>query len=328
MATLTRFFSRSSVDTRTNARTLAILLGLVLFASAFSEGVFLQPANLVNLINPNALLIVIATGQLLVIATGGIDLSVGAVMAVSSVMVVLFQDYGLAGSFAAAILLAALFGLVSGALVTYIRLPAFVVTLATMQIGYSVSKILSDWGGSRGGTVYNSLGGAGIPTGFADFYKASLSGIPYPLFICLGFLILIAAYLRTSNGHFIYPVGGNDRAAFLSGIPVGRVRIAVYVISAVLAAVGGILFVARVGLGDPQAGTWIALDSIAAVSIGGASLSGGVGTVFGTLIGVVILSVLNNIMNLLGVPPTLQPAVKGLVILIAVYLNSARGKRL
>jgi ribose/xylose/arabinose/galactoside ABC-type transport system permease subunit len=99
------------------------------------------------------------------------------------------------------------------------------------------------------------------------------------------------------------------------------------VISALLAGVGGILFVARVGLGDPQVGTWTALDSIAAVSIGGASLSGGVGTVLGTFIGVVILSVLNNIMNLLGVPPTLQPAVKGLVILAAVYLNSARDRR-
>jgi ribose transport system permease protein len=326
MATFDRFLSKSSIDTRTNMRTLAILVGLVVLASVFSKGIFLQPNNLVNLVYQNAVLIIIAIGQLLVIATGGIDLSVGAVMAVSSVLVVLFQDWGLAGSFVVAILVAAIFGLVSGALVTYVRLPAFVVTLATMQIGYSVSKILSDWGGSRGGTVYNSLGGLGIPTDFVDFYKANVAGIPYPLFICLGFLVLIGFYLKSSNGHFIYPVGGNQKAAFLSGIPVVRVKIAAYVISAALAAVGGILFVARVGLGDPQAGTWIGLDSIAAVSIGGASLSGGMGTVTGTFIGVIILSVLNNIMNLLGVPPTMQPAIKGLVILIAVYLNSAQKK--
>lgn len=324
MTTLSAILSKRTLDTRSNFKTSLILFGLVIAASLLSKGVFLQPANLLNLIFQNAVLIIIALGQLLVIATGGIDLSVGAVMAVSSVTVVLFQDYSLPGSFAIAILIAAVFGLLSGALVTYVRLPAFVVTLATMQIGYSVSKLLSDWGGSRGGTVYASLGGVEIPASFVDFYKSSWNGIPYPLFICLAFLILIGLYFRTSPGHFIHPVGGNERAAFLSGIPTRLVKMAVYVISAVLASIGGILFVARVGLGDPQAGTWLALDSIAAVSIGGASLSGGVGTVTGTFIGVVILSVLNNLMNLLGVPPTLQPAVKGLVILLAVYLNSAK----
>ncbi|HEX9012885.1 MAG TPA: ABC transporter permease [Anaerolineaceae bacterium] len=324
MATIPSILSKSTVDTRSNLRTFSILLVLIVLASIFSKGVFLQPGNLVNLVYQNAGLIIVALGQLLVIATGGIDLSVGAVMAVSSVTVVLFQHLGLGGSFAAAFLLAAVFGAVSGSLVTFVRLPAFVVTLATMQIGYSVSKILSDWGGSRGGTVYTSLTGVEIPTGMVDFYKASVAGLPYPLFICIAFLVVLGLYLRTRNGTFIYPVGGNEPAAFLSGLPIKRVKITVYILSALLAAVAGILFVARVGLGDPQAGTWLALDSIAAVSIGGASLSGGVGTVLGTLIGVVVLSVLNNIMNLLGVPPTLQPAVKGLVILLAVYLNSAR----
>jgi ribose transport system permease protein len=296
---------------------------LVLIASIFSKGVFLQPSNLVNLVYQNSVLIIVALAQLLVIVTGGIDLSVGAVMAVSSVLVVLFQDYGLAVAFAVALGAAALLGAVNGALVTFIRLPSFVVTLATMQIGYSLSKILSDWGGSGGGTVYSGLYGASLPIGFQEFYKASLSGIPYPLFVCLAFLLLIAGFLRTRIGSFIFPVGGNERASFLSGIPVWAVKMSVYVLSAMLAAVGGIMFVARVGLGDPQAGTWLALDTIAAVSVGGASHAGGLGTVAGTFIGVVILSVLNNIMNLMGVPPTLQPAVKGVVILAAVYLNSA-----
>jgi ribose transport system permease protein len=327
MTSLTQILSRRDFDTRSNLKTLVVLLGLVALASIFSGGIFLQPSNLVNLIYQNAALIIIALGQLLVIITGGIDLSVGAVLAVSSVLVVLFQDAGLPGSFVAALLVALLFGLVNGALVTFVRLPAFVVTLATMQIGYSVSKLLSDWGGSRGGTVYNSLGGVVIPADFVAFYKADWNGIPYPLFICLAFLVLIGLYMRTSAGHFAYPVGGSERASFLSGIPVWQVKLAVYAISALLACVGGILFAARVGLGDPQAGTWIGLDSIAAVSIGGASLSGGIGTVAGTFTGVLILSVLNNIMNLLGVPPTLQPAIKGLVILLAVYLNSARKQR-
>jgi ribose/xylose/arabinose/galactoside ABC-type transport system permease subunit len=324
MTAFNRILSKSTFDTRSNLKILAILVGMVLVAAAFSGGVFLQPNNLVNLIYQNMILVIVALGQLLVITTGGIDLSVGAVMAVSSVLVVLFQDYGLAAAFAVALVGAVVFGLVSGGLVTFIRLPAFVVTLATMQIGYSVSKILSDWGGSRGGTVYNAFNGAGIPASFTDWYKGSLAGIPYPLFLGVAFLLVIGLYLRTSAGHFVHPVGGNERTAFLSGVPVRFVKMAVYVISAVLACVGGILFVARVGLGDPQAGTWLGLDSIAAVSIGGANLSGGVGTVVGTLFGVLILSVLNNIMNLIGVLPTMQPAIKGLVILIAVYLNSAR----
>ena len=320
MQSLTRMVSERSFETRGVLKILVILVGLLVLASVVSQGIFLQPRNLVNLIYQNALLIVIAMGQLLVIVTGGIDLSVGAVLAVSSVLVVLYQDYGLAAAFGIAMVVSVVFGLVNGFLVTYVRLPAFVVTLATMQVGYSVSKILSG-----GGAVYTGFQGAPIPTSLTEFYKAAFLGIPYPLVICLILMVILSLYLRTSIGHFIYSVGGNERASFLSGIPVRVVKLAVYAISGALCAVGGILFVARVGMGDPQAGTWVPLDSIAAVSIGGASLSsGGVGTVIGTLIGVFILSALNNVMNLLGVPPTFQPAIKGIVILLAVYLNSAR----
>ncbi|NPV87656.1 MAG: ABC transporter permease [Anaerolineae bacterium] len=321
---INQFLSTKSFDTRAVLRVLLVLVGLSALAAVLSGGVFLQPRNLVNLVLQNAGLIIVTLGQFLVIVLAGIDLSVGAVMAVSSVLVVLFQDYGLVGSFAVALAGSLVFGLVNGSLVTFVRLPAFVVTLASMQIGYSVSKILSDAAGSRGGTVYTGLGGAEIPQGFTDFFKDSYWGVPAPLFVCVLFLILVALYLRTSPGHFAFATGGNERAAFLSGVPVWVVKMAVYIISSLLAGVAGILFVSRVGLGDPQAGTWIALDSIAAASIGGASLSGGLGTVAGTFIGVVILGVLNNIMNLLGVPVTMQPAVKGMVILLAVYLNSSR----
>ncbi len=319
MENIIQKYRATSFDTQSVLKILAILIGLVILASAFSQGVFLQPKNLVNLVNQNALLFIIAMGQLLVIITGGIDLSVGSLVAISSVLVVLFQDYGLLASILIALVVAVVFGLLNGFLVTYIRLPAFVVTLASMQIISSIAKVLSG-----GGAIYTGLQGASIPTGLGDFYKASLAGIPYPLFICLLFVLLVALYLRTSTGHYIFSIGGNERAAYLSGIPTRLVKMAVYAISAAMCCVGGVLFVARVGMGDPQTGTWIPLDSIAAVSIGGASLSGGIGTILGTLIGVIILSVLNNIMNLLGVPPTLQPAIKGLVILLAVYLNSSR----
>jgi ribose transport system permease protein len=319
MSVINGFLARRSVDTRATLKIFLVMVGLAILAAVVSEGVFIQPANLINMIFQNAILIVIALAQLLVILTGGIDLSVGAIVAVSSVLVVLYQDYGLAASIGIALSVAMAFGMINGFLVTYIRLPAFVVTLATMQIGYSVSRILSG-----GGAVYSGLQGAQLPAGLVDFFRNSFFGIPYPLVISVVFLVGIALYLRTSLGHFAYTIGGNERAAFISGIPIRKVKMLVYVLASMLCCVGGILFVARVGMGDPQAGTWLPLDSIAAVSIGGASLSGGIGTVSGTLIGVMILSVLNNIMNLLGVPPTLQPAIKGLVILVTIYLNSAR----
>jgi ribose transport system permease protein len=319
MQAINQRLSGTSFDTRAVLKILVILFGLIVLASVVSQGIFLQPKNLVNLVLQNSMLIIVSLGQLLVIITAGIDLSVGSMLAISSVIIVLFQDYGLIPAFLVALLVALLFGLTNGFLVTYMRLPAFVVTLATLQFGSSIAKVLSG-----GGAVYTGYHGAEIPGGLGVFYKGSILGIPYPLIICVIFILIIAYYLRTSNGHFIYPVGGNLRAAFLSGIPVKRVKMAVYMISAALCAVAGLLFVSRVGMGDPQTGQWLPLDSIAAVSIGGASLSGGIGTVAGTVIGVIILSVLNNLMNLLGVPPTFQPAIKGVVILIAVYLNSAR----
>ncbi len=311
--------SRITFETRGVLRILIVLIGLVALAAILSDGVFLQMGNVVNLGQQNAMLLVVAMGQLLVILTGGIDLSVGATLAMSSVVFVVLQDYGLAPALAGSMATAALIGLANGSLVTLLRLPSFVVTLAMSQIVASLAMVVSE-----GGTVYTGFGGAEISSFTSDFYAGTVAGVPNLVIFALLIMGVIALYLRTSYGHFIYAVGGNRRAAFLSGIPVNVVGVAVYVLAALLAAVGGLLFVSRVGLGDPQAARWIVLDSIAAVSIGGASLSGGVGTTVGVLLGVIILGVLNNIMNLLGVPPNLQPAIKGLVILVAVLLNSSR----
>ena len=194
-------------ETRAVLKILAILLGMMALASVVSGGVFLQPGNLLNLVNQNAILTVVALGQLLVIITGGIDLSVGSTLAISSVLIVLFQDYGLFPAFVIALLAALVIGLTNGFLVTYVRLPAFVVTLAMLQIGSSIAKVLSG-----GGAVYTGYEGAGLPESLTEFYKGSVSGIPYPLVVCVLFIGLIAFYLRTSTGHFTFPVGGNLRA--------------------------------------------------------------------------------------------------------------------
>jgi ribose transport system permease protein len=317
-----RLSQRGTFESRGVLRILLILAGLVVFAGILSRGVFFGLDNIVNLGQQNAMLLVVALGQLLVILTGGIDLSVGAILAISSVIFVLFQDQGVVPALLIALAAAMVIGLINGSLVTFVRLPSFVVTLGMSQIAASLAMVLS-----KGGTVYTGLEGAAIAAPVADFYNGSVGGVPLHVVFALLVSVLGYLYLRTSYGHFAYAVGGNRRAAFLSGIPVALIGVMVYMLSGLLSGVGGVLFVSRVGLGDPQAAKWIVLDSIAAVSIGGASLSGGVGTVAGTLVGVIILGVLNNIMNLLGVPPTLQPAIKGLVILLAVFLNSGRKEK-
>jgi len=309
----------SSLDTRNFLKILLIFITLFLFATIISGGVFLQPNNLLNLLFQNVILSVVALAQLLVILSGGIDLSVGSVLSLGTVVIILCQDFGLAVAFVIAIAVSAFLGAINGTLVTFRLLPSFVVTLAMMQIGYSVSQLI---GG--GAAVYSGIKGTVISESLLNFYKSFLFGIPYPILVWIIVPVAVSLFLKTSWGHFIFAVGGNEKAAALSGIPVKSVKTTVYILSAVLTSIAAALYVARVGEGSPQAGTWFPMDSIAAATIGGASLSGGIGSVAGTLVGVLILGIINNIMNLLNVSPSIQPAVKGVVILVAVYFNSQR----
>jgi ribose transport system permease protein len=298
---------------------LMVLLIMVVFASILSKGVFIQPLNLYNILTQNSILLVVSLGQLLIIITKGIDLSVGMIVGFTSVLIVLSQDYGSVLAIIFALCAVVIIGIASGSLVHFAKLPAFVVTLAMSQIVYSIAKVI---GG--GAAVYSGFQGSPIASGLLSLYTNSFLGIQYPLIITIICIIVISRYLKTSIGHFTYTIGGNQKTAYLSGVPIARVKITAYVLAGLLACIGGLLFVARVGLGDPQAGDALTMDSIAAVTVGGASLSGGAGTVTGTVIGVLILGVLNNILNLLNVPPAIQPAIKGGLILLAVYLNSRK----
>ena len=314
---------KSKVVISSNAKDiiqlLMVLFTMVVFASILSKGVFIQPLNLYNILTQNCILLVVSLGQLLIIITKGIDLSVGMIVGFASVLIVLTQDFGTVMAVIIALCAVVIIGVASGSLVHYAKLPAFVVTLAMSQIVYSVGKVI---GG--GAAVYVGFQGSPISSGLLTLYTDSIFGIQYPLIITFACIIAISLYLRTSIGHFTYTIGGNQKTAYLSGVPIARVKITAYVLAGLLACIGGMLFVARVGLGDPQAGDSLTMDSIAAVTVGGASLSGGVGTVTGTIIGVLILGVLNNILNLLNVPPAIQPAIKGGIILLAVYLNSRK----
>ena len=308
-----------SFETEALLRNLFIFLVLIILAAVLSQGVFLQYGNLVNIIKQNTLLIIVSLGQFLIILTGGIDLSVGSILALSSVNFVLFYEHGVLYALLVAMLFSLCVGLINGLLVTYIKLPSFVVTLGTSLVVSSVAMVVS-----KGGTIKHSLSGTQIPETISNFFNQNWFGFPYPVMISLIAIIAIAFFMKSSLGHFIYAIGGNEKAAKISGIPVQRIKILTYILSAFFAGIAGILFVYRVGLGNPQTGAAIPLDSIASVSIGGTSLSGGVGTIPGTVIGVFSLSALSNILNLLNVPPTFQHTFKGIVILLAVYFNSFR----
>lgn len=301
---------------------VVVLIILASFAAFLSKGVFIQPVNLSNILVQNSILMIVALGQFLIILSKGIDLNAGNIVGFTSVAIVLTQGYGTGLSIGITLIAALVIGALTGCMVHFVKLPAFVVTLAMSQIVYSITKVI---GG--GAAVYSGTDGTSISPAILAIYSSKVLGTPLPVLLSAIAVTAVAFYLKTTTGHFIYAIGGNEKTAAISGLPVARVRISVYLLSAALGCMGGLMFIARVGLGDPQAGDNLTLDSIAAVTVGGASLSGGVGKISGVVIGVLILGVLNNILNLLSVPPTIQPAIKGAIILLAVYLNSVKGRK-
>jgi ribose transport system permease protein len=300
-------------------RLLGILLLVVAIGAALSGGILLRPENLSNILQQNAVLLVVVTAQFLVIVTGGFDLSVGAAVALASVIFVSSLDHGVVPAILAAFASGIAFGIANGILVTFVRLPSFVVTLGTMQIGYSLAKMVTG-----GGTIDAASEGAAIPQALVSFYATNLFGLPLPVWVALIILVFAALYLRSSTGCFVFAIGGNNRAARLAGIPVARVRLVSYAVASLIASVAGLLFSLRVGYGDPQAGIMLPLDSIAAVSIGGVSLTGGRGSILAGFMGVLIIAVLGNVMNLLGVAVSLQPVVKGVIIILTVFAYGLR----
>jgi ribose transport system permease protein len=284
--------------------------------------VFLTRQNLLNVANQIVVVAILSAGLTFVILTGGIDLSVGSLVALAAVVatrLVRDQFGGVAASTpslmlaaGAGILLCALIGAGSGWLRVAFRLPPFISTLAVMQVASGLAFLLA-----RGQSIYelpDPVTWLGRGTGWL--------GLPHA--VVLTGLIYVAAHIlltRTVLGRQIYAVGGNETAARLSGVSVGRVHIFAYTASAALAGVGGIVLTSQLKSGSPTYGTSYELYAIAAVVVGGARLTGGEGTVCGTLIGAWIIAVINNGMNLVGVESYTQKVVLGLVILGAVLID-------
>ncbi len=286
---------------------------------------FLTSANLLNIANQTAVRAVIAIGMTMVILTGGIDLSVGSLIGLSSVCAALvIQNFGggraagpmaLVGASAVGIAVCGLCGLFNGLMVTAFRIPAFIVTLAVMQIARGIAFRLT------GGESV-----AELPEAFKWLGHGTNLGIPNSVWLMI--VLYLAAYVlmtRTIVGRYIYAVGGNERAARLSGVPGERILIFVYTACGALAGLGGIMTASLLESGDPKLGMFgDELYVISAVVIGGTSLSGGEGRILGTLIGALLIAVISNGMNMLGVDQFTQMIVLGIVILLAVLLDSLK----
>lgn len=307
-------------NVKANISKYKSLIGLVLLCIVITIVTpnFLSVSNITNVFTQVSVNAIIAIGMTFVILTGGIDLSVGSTLAISGAVGASIVK--LSGNVFLAIIVAAVIGiavgLINGLLVSKGKLQAFIVTLATMTIFRGATLVFTD------GTPISKL-----PEAFVKIGNGKLGFMPIPVIITI-IIAIIAVYAlsQTRFGRYLYALGGNEDASRLSGINTDKIKTLVYVVSGFASAIAGVIITSRIGSASPNAGTGFELDAIAAVVIGGTSLAGGEGTITGTLIGALIIGVLNNGLNLMNVSPFYQSIVKGLVILIAVLLDKKSRK--
>ena len=310
---------KTKIKENQNLGTILALIILMVFVSILNP-TFLQANNLMNLMRQLIINGFIALGMTFVILTGGIDLSVGSTLAVTSAIFAGLLQNGMNTILAILIALGLglILGLINGFLITKGKLAPFIVTLATMTIFRGLTLVYTDGrpiAGPKDNFAFQFLG------------KGQFFGVPFQVILfALAFLILWTILNKTALGRKIYAVGGNEKASFISGINIDKVKISVYVISSFMAVLSGLVLTSRLNSAQPTAGVAYEMDAIAAVVLGGTSMAGGSGSLTGTLIGILILGVLNNGLNLLGVSSFYQQIVKGIVILIAVLIDRKRNK--
>ena len=277
---------------------------------------FLSMYNILNIFKQVSINGLIALGMTFVILTGGIDLSVGAILGLTGMILGLLITNGISELIAipAVLIVGALLGLFNGILISKVKLQAFIVTLATMTMFAGLTLIISNGIPAMGVTSNSPI---------LDFFsQGSILGVPFPMIVFIVLFVLLLVLLQnTVFGRGVYAIGGNEEVARLSSMPTNRIKTMVYVISGLMSALAGIILTSRLSSSQPTAGSGFELDAIAAVVIGGTSLAGGRGRLFGTFIGVLIIGVLNNGLNIIGVSAFYQQFIKGLVILLAVILD-------
>lgn len=316
--------NKMGVLKKMNFREYGVVIGFILLCVviSFATPAFATQKNILNLLRQSSIIGIIATGMTFVIISGSFDISVGAVAALSGAVTMKLITMGNGVPVAIAVLAAlgigAVVGLINGIAVAKINVPSLIATMAMVSVvkgsmlmftgGYPITRTIP---------VLDTIG------------NGYVAGIPIPVIIfaatvAIAFIILT----KTRFGRYVYSVGGNEEASKLNGINVDSYKIKVFVINAVLAALAGIVLVGRMGTASPAAGDGYDMDAIASVVIGGTSVAGGSGSVLKTVIGVLLMSVINNSFNLLGVDMYFQYIFKGLIILVAVGADSFSKKRL
>ena len=308
---------------------IVILFGMIGLLSVLTEGTFLQPQNLINVVRQMSVIAMLAIGLTVVIISTGIDLSVGSIVGLSAVVATSLAQSPDATNlmypglnvpvvvpFAAGLLVGAAAGFTNGFLIAKFRIAPFIATLGMMTAARGLALIYSDGRPISKLTPEFNFIGQGAPF-----------GIPVPI-ILLG-VVVIGAHLLLNNtrfGRHVYALGGNEQAARVSGINLTRVKIGIYTFSGLLAGLGGMILAGRIGSGNPQLGTGAELDAITAAVIGGTSFSGGIGTVWGTIVGALIIGSLNTGLDLMNVSPFTQQVVKGVIIVLAIIIDERKNR--
>ena len=297
-------------------KSLVGLLALIAIVSVLSPS-FLSTKNIFNILRQTSVNGIIAAGMTFVILTGGIDLSVGSILAISGAICasILVNGQNIVIAVLAALLVGAVVGFLNGFIITKGKLQPFIATLATMTILRGLTLVYTD-----GKPI--TLGSGEIALNFGQIGGGKILGIPTPALIMI-LVFLVCAYVlkNTKMGRYTYALGSNEEATKLSGLNTDKIKIAVYTLSGILASIAGIIITSRLFSAQPTAGDGYELDAIAAVVLGGTSLTGGKGKITGTIIGALIIGVLSNALNILDVSSYYQMMVKGAVILIAVLLD-------
>ncbi|MGO5115386.1 ABC transporter permease [Candidatus Avoscillospira sp. LCP25S3_F1] len=305
------------------------LIAIVLIASVIcvkdGKNIFLTPNNLMNVLRAVSENGIIALGMTLVILLGDIDLSVGSVLGLvstGSAALMVKNGLGFFPTVLISLLIGAAYGLFNGLVITKLKMQAFIVTLASMNIARGLARF---WSGGIGIPLTYGEGEGYAPPLYRIFYTRIGDVVPSPALIMVVLMLVFVVLMKTTRfGRHIYAVGGNQQAAHLSGINTDWVKIAAFMICSTLAALAGLIHSAQISQGGPNEGIGYELNAVAAVAIGGTSLAGGKGTVFGTFVGALILGLLDNVMGLKGLDSNLQLVIKGLLIIIAVFAQAGR----
>ena len=306
---------------------VVVFVAAVVFSPARDgELLFLTSGNLFNVVRAVSEIGIIAVGMTFVILIGGIDLSVGAVLglaAVGSAVLLVNQDMGVLPAVLLVLLAGLVFGLLQGVATAMLGIQAFIVTLAGLQIARGLARIVS---GGQGIAIAYGDGPGEAPVAFSLLGERTFGGlVPIPAVIFVVVAVVAIVFLRVSAfARHVYAIGGNEKAARLSGVPVVRVKVIVFGLCGLLSALAGIVHAGQLNQGSPNDGTGYELDAIAAVVVGGTALSGGRGSVLGTVAGALLLGVLNNILALNNIDPNVQLLIKGLVIVVAAGLQRLR----